>query len=82
MIDYMLIGSDASGMLKLAMDLRRNGISVITNPGRSKKGQMKQANREGVKWVVFFGDKLTRKCMRCGEQKEVSLKSLHEGKEG
>ena len=53
--------------------LRANGIPVaMEQAGRSMKGQLKQANRLGVRWVVIVSDPgLELKDMETGEQRPV-----------
>jgi histidyl-tRNA synthetase len=58
---------------RLAADLRRAGHSArLELGGRSLKGQLKQADRAGARYVAILGDEGTSlKDMETGEQREV-----------
>jgi histidyl-tRNA synthetase len=57
----------------LTEKLRAHGVpAVMEQAGRSMKGQLKQANRLGVRWVAIVGEEgLELKDMKSGEQREV-----------
>jgi histidyl-tRNA synthetase len=57
----------------LTQKLRANGVRAqMEQAGRSMKGQLKQANRLGVRWVAIVGeDGIELKDMESGEQREV-----------
>jgi histidyl-tRNA synthetase len=70
----------------LISELRRRGVGATMDlGGRSLKGQMKQAARMGVPWVVIIGpDEWSREVaavrdMRAEKQEELSLARLPEG---
>jgi histidyl-tRNA synthetase len=58
---------------RLAADIRRAGHSArLELGGRSLKGQLKQADRAGARYVAILGDEGTSlKDMETGEQREV-----------
>ncbi len=57
----------------LATEARRAGLAVQQElAGRSMKGQLKQADRLGARYVAILGDEGTSlKDMETGEQREV-----------
>jgi histidyl-tRNA synthetase len=68
---------------RIASQLRREGVGATMEfGGRALKGQMKQADRIGVPWVVIIGpdewlrEAATLRDMRSGEQHEVPLARL------
>ncbi|MGH3099681.1 MAG: histidine--tRNA ligase [Thermoleophilia bacterium] len=59
--------------LALARRLRDEGIRVeIEQAGRSKRGQLKQADRIGARTTVILGDAIDVKDMASGEQREAA----------
>jgi histidyl-tRNA synthetase len=63
--------------------LRREGVGATMDfGGRALKGQMRQADRMGVRWVVIIGpeewsrDVVTLRDMRSGDQQELPLAGL------
>jgi histidyl-tRNA synthetase len=69
--------------IRIASELRSEGIGATMDfGGRSLKGQMKQADRIGVPWVVIIGpEEWSREVaavrdMRDHDQREVSLSAL------
>jgi histidyl-tRNA synthetase len=69
--------------LMLASQLRRSGIPTeMSEPGRSLKAQMRQANRSGAKFAVILGedelkeDAAVVRRLTTGEQSRVSLNRL------
>jgi histidyl-tRNA synthetase len=58
---------------RLAADARRAGLAArVELGGRSLKGQLKQADRAGARYVAILGDEGTSlKDMETGEQREV-----------
>jgi histidyl-tRNA synthetase len=58
---------------RLAADVRRAGLAArLELGGRSLKGQLKQADRAGARYVAILGDEGTSlKDMESGEQQEV-----------
>ena len=76
---------DYRAAFKAAHLLRDNGITTeIDYLGRSLKGQMRAANRNGVRWVMIFGDEETKrgmvsvKDMKTGKQEEIDKDSFVE----
>ena len=59
----------------LAQSARSAGLNVqMELAGRSRKGQMKQADRSGASYVAIFGDEggqVTLKDLQSGEQEEL-----------
>jgi histidyl-tRNA synthetase len=68
-------GADA---FRLAADARRAGHSArLELGGRSLKGQLKQADRAGARYVAILGDEGTAlKDMESGEQKTVETETV------
>ena len=62
----------------LAAEARRAGLNVqLELGGRSRKGQLKQADRSGASFVAIFGDEGTiLKDMESGEQEELEPTSI------
>ena len=70
---------------KITSSLRKNGIpSTIDFSGRSFKGQMRKANRDGMEFVVIIGEdeieskKLLLKDMREGNQEALEFDKMIE----
>jgi histidyl-tRNA synthetase len=63
---------------RLAADARRAGHAArVELGGRSLKGQLKQANRAGARYVAILGDEGTSlKDMETGEQREVDTSTV------
>ena len=63
---------------RLAADARRAGHSArLELGGRSLKGQLKQADRTGARYVAILGDEGTAlKDMESGEQKTVETETV------
>jgi histidyl-tRNA synthetase len=63
---------------RLASDARRAGHSVrLELAGRSLKGQLKQADRAGARYVAILGDEgVSLKDMESGEQKTVEADTV------
>ena len=57
-----------------AAEARRAGLGVqLELAGRSRKGQLKQADRSGARYVAIFTDEgTTLKDMESGEQEDVA----------
>jgi histidyl-tRNA synthetase len=65
----------------LAQSARSAGLNVqMELAGRSRKGQMKQADRSGASYVAIFGDEaggvVTLKDLQSGEQEELESTSV------
>jgi histidyl-tRNA synthetase len=71
---------------RLAADARRAGHAArVELGGRSLKGQLKQADRAGARYVAILGDEGTAlKDMETGEQREVETSTVmhHIGRPG
>jgi histidyl-tRNA synthetase len=63
---------------RLAADVRRAGLAArLELGGRSLKGQLKQADRAGARYVAILGDEGTAlKDMETGEQQTVELDTV------
>jgi histidyl-tRNA synthetase len=63
---------------RLAADARRAGHSAVLElAGRSLKGQLKAADREGARYVAILGDEgVSLRDMEAGEQKTVEADSV------
>jgi histidyl-tRNA synthetase len=63
---------------KLAADARRAGHAArLELAGRSLKGQLKQADRAGARYVAIFGDEgVSLRDMESGEQKTVEAETV------
>jgi histidyl-tRNA synthetase len=65
--------------MKLASDLRRQGLAVVLAPGRSLKGQMRHASALNARHVLILGEDelasntVTVKDMGSGEQVRVAV---------
>lgn len=70
---YVVDPAAGTGAFLLAAKLRANGVpAAMEQAGRSMKGQLKQANRLGVRWVAIVGeDGIELKDMESGEQRAV-----------
>jgi histidyl-tRNA synthetase len=70
--------ADKSKAFRLAADARRAGHSArLELGGRSLKGQLKQADRTGARYVAILGDEGTAlKDMESGEQKTVETETV------
>jgi histidyl-tRNA synthetase len=68
----------AAAAFRLAADARRAGHSArLELGGRSLKGQLKQADRAGARYVAILGDEGTAlKDMESGEQKTVETETV------
>ena len=68
----------AAEAFRLAADARRTGHSArLELGGRSLKGQLKQADRTGARYVAILGDEGTAlKDMESGEQKTVETETV------
>ena len=77
---YIAYASPAHRILafRLAADTRRNGFAVrLELAGRSLKGQLKQADRTGARYVAILGDEGTAlKDMESGEQRTVEFDTV------
>ena len=64
--------------VRMAADARRAGLSAqVELAGRSLKGQLKQADRVGARYVAILGDDGTMlKDMESGDQQEVSAAAV------
>jgi histidyl-tRNA synthetase len=63
---------------RLAADVRRAGLAArLELAGRSVKGQLKQADRAGARYVAILGDEGTLlKDMETGEQQTVEIETV------
>jgi histidyl-tRNA synthetase len=70
--DLYVAGTDVTAFT-LAAEARRAGLNVqLELAGRSRKGQMKQADRSGARYVAILGEEGTvLKDMESGEQEEL-----------
>lgn len=66
---------DRASAFRLAADARRAGLRAqLELAGRSLKGQLKQADRAGARFVAILGEGATAlKDMEAGEQREIPL---------
>jgi len=76
-------GDDVAGSAGLVQELRSAGLPVVNDPlGRSLSTQMKDAARQGCRWVVLIGDDeiatgtVTLRDMESGEQQRVKREEL------
>jgi histidyl-tRNA synthetase len=67
-----------SAAFRLAADVRRAGMAArLELGGRSLKGQLKQADRSGARYVAIFGDEgIALKDMETGEQQTVEADTV------
>jgi histidyl-tRNA synthetase len=70
-------GTDVAAFT-LASEARRAGLNVqLELAGRSRKGQMKQADRSGARYVAILGEEGTvLKDMESGEQEELEATAV------
>ncbi|MDQ6775164.1 MAG: histidine--tRNA ligase [Actinomycetota bacterium] len=70
-------GGDRRTAFALATNARRAGLAVqLELAGRSLKGQLRQADRVGARYVAIIGDPITLKEMESGEQREIELETV------
>ncbi|HEY5317713.1 MAG TPA: histidine--tRNA ligase [Solirubrobacteraceae bacterium] len=70
-------GTDHRAAFGLATAARRAGLAAqLELAGRSLKGQLRQADRIGARYVAIIGDPNTLKDMASGEQHEVELGAI------
>jgi histidyl-tRNA synthetase len=70
-------GGDRRAAFALSTGARRTGLSAqFELAGRSLKGQLRQADRIGARYVAVIGDPITLKEMESGEQKEIELDAV------
>jgi histidyl-tRNA synthetase len=68
---------DHRAAFALATDARRAGLAAqLELAGRSLKGQLRQADRIGARYVAIIGDPTTLKEMESGEQRELPLETV------
>jgi histidyl-tRNA synthetase len=68
---------DHRAAFALATDARRAGLAAqLELAGRSLKGQLRQADRIGARYVAIIGDPTTLKEMESGEQREQELETI------
>jgi histidyl-tRNA synthetase len=68
---------DHRAAFALATDARRAGLAAqLELAGRSLKGQLRQADRIGARYVAIIGDPTTLKEMESGEQRELPLETI------
>src|SRR3954469_4527666 len=75
--DLYVAGTDVTAFT-LAAEARRAGLNVqLELGGRSRKGQMKQADRSGARYVAILGEEGTvLKDMESGEQEELAPQAV------
>jgi histidyl-tRNA synthetase len=75
--DLYVAGTDVAAFT-LASEARRAGLNVqLELAGRSRKGQMKQADRSGARYVAILGEEGTvLKDMESGEQEELEATAV------
>jgi histidyl-tRNA synthetase len=70
-------GADHRAAFALTTDARRAGLAAeLELAGRSLKGQLRQADRVGARYVAIIGDPITFKEMESGEQREIELEAI------
>jgi histidyl-tRNA synthetase len=70
-------GGDHRAAFSLAANARRAGLAAqLELAGRSLKGQLRQADRIGARYVAVIGDPITLKEMDSGEQQEIELETV------
>jgi histidyl-tRNA synthetase len=76
-IDLYVAGTGVDAFV-LAAEARRAGLGVqLELAGRSRKGQLKQADRSGARYVAIFSDEgTTLKDMESGEQETVGTDAV------
>jgi histidyl-tRNA synthetase len=68
---------DRRAAFALATDARRADLAAqLELAGRSLKGQLRQADRIGARYVAIIGDPTTLKEMESGEQRETPLETI------
>jgi len=80
-VDLLVAPGDGSGRLvasRLALEARRAGLTAeLEAGGRSRKGQLKHADRIGARWVALVEEGATSlKDMSSGEQHEVAADAV------
>jgi len=75
--DLYVAGTDVAAFT-LTAEARRAGLNVqLELAGRSRKGQLKQADRSGARYVAIFGDEgINLKDMESGEQETVAADAV------
>ncbi|HWC86777.1 MAG TPA: histidine--tRNA ligase [Solirubrobacteraceae bacterium] len=76
---FVAIAPDADGRaaFALAADARRAGLAAqLELAGRSLRGQLRQADRIGARYVAIIGDPITLREMDSGEQREIPLEAI------
>ena len=75
--DLYVAGTDVTAFT-LAAEARRAGLNVqLELAGRSRKGQMKQADRSGARYVAILGEEGTiLKDMESGDQEELEATAV------
>jgi histidyl-tRNA synthetase len=70
-------GADQRAAFGLATDARRAGLAAqLELAGRSLKGQLKQADRIGARYVAIIGDPTMLKDMESGEQRDTATAAI------
>jgi histidyl-tRNA synthetase len=70
-------GAEQRAAFALATNARRAGMAAqLELAGRSLKGQLRQADRIGARYVAIIGDPITLKAMESGEQREIELEAI------
>lgn len=75
--DLYVAGTDVAAFT-LATEARHAGLNVqLELAGRSRKGQLKQADRSGARYVAIFADEgINLKDMESGEQETVAAEAV------
>lgn len=75
--DLYVAGTDVTAFT-LAAEARRAGLDVqLELAGRSRKGQLKQADRSGARYVAILGEEETiLKDLESGEQQEMDVTAV------
>jgi histidyl-tRNA synthetase len=80
MVDlYVAVADEQGGRVafELAREARRAGLAAqLELAGRSLKGQFKQADRLGARYVAIVDDKVALREMDTGEQRELEPGSV------
>jgi histidyl-tRNA synthetase len=76
-VDLYVAGTDVLAFT-IASEARRAGLNVqLELAGRSRKGQLKQADRLGARYVAILGEEGTAlKDMETGEQQELAPEAV------
>jgi histidyl-tRNA synthetase len=70
-------GAEERAAFALATNARRAGLAAqLELAGRSLKGQLRQADRIGARYVAIVGDPITLKEMESGVQRELELEAI------